>query len=248
MSAYNALAPFYDKLTQDVNYDAFVEFYEQVFASYKIAPKMVLDAACGTGTLTRLMADKGFEMIGVDQSFDMLSIAAEKMADMEANTRPLLLNQPLQELDLYGTVDAAICALDSINYIAPEDLRPIFERIHLFLEPGGVLVFDINTPAKLKNLDGEIFIDETEDVFCVWRAEYEERQKACFYGMDIFSREGDIWHREFEEHVEFLHEPEMLAHLLEGVGFQDIKILGDCRLREPGSGDERLFISAQKAK
>lgn len=248
MSAYNALAPFYDKLTQDVNYDAFVEFYEQVFASYEIAPKMVLDAACGTGTLTRLMADKGFEMIGVDQSFDMLSVAAEKMADMEANTRPLLLNQPLQELDLYGTVDAAICALDSINYIAPEDLRPIFERIHLFLEPGGVLVFDINTPAKLKNLDGEIFIDETEDVFCVWRAEYEERQKACFYGMDIFSREGDIWRREFEEHVEFLHEPEMLARLLEAIGFQGIKILGDCRLHEPGSGDERLFIAAQKAK
>ena len=249
MSSYNALAPFYDRLTEDVNYSAFAAFYRQIFTYYGVSPKLILDAACGTGTLTRLLAEKGYEMIGVDQSFEMLSVAAEKMADMEESARPLLLNQPLQELDLYGTVDAALCSLDGMNYIAPAELEPAFQRIHLFLEPGGVLIFDVHTPEKLRKLDGEMFLDETEDVFCVWRAEYEEKQRACFYGMDLFSRADDgLWRREWEEHVEYAHEPEALKKLLTGAGFEQIKIFGNCRLEEPKSGEERLFFAARKAK
>ncbi len=248
MSSYNALAPFYDGLTYDVDYEAFAGFYTALFERYGKEPRIVLDAACGTGTLTKLMAENGYEMIGVDMSADMLSVAAEKMADLPEDKKPLLLNQMLQELDLYGTIDAAICSLDSINYIAGKDLETIFSKIALFLNPGGMLIFDINTPEKLINLDGEMFVDETDDVYCVWRAEFDEEEKACFYGMDIFSREGDVWTRDFEEHVEYLHEPEELTNLLQKLGFENIKVFGSLSMEPPQSGEERVFIAAEKRK
>jgi SAM-dependent methyltransferase len=160
----------------------------------------------------------------------------------------MLLNQPLERLDLYGTVDAAVCSLDGINYIKPDRLREVFRRVRLFLEPGGIFIFDINTPSKLKGLDGEVFLDETEDVFCIWRASFDEKENACRYGMDIFARDGSKWSRSREEHVEYAYEPSELEKLLLETGFVQVNLYGDMTFEAPAPADQRVFITAIKPK
>lgn len=244
MSAYSALARFYDALTPDVPYTRFADFYEAVFAQLGVTVRTVADLACGTGTLTRILARRGYDLIGVDASEDMLSEAFNKLADLDP--MPLLVCQRLEELDLYGTVDAAVCALDGMNYLTPEELSRALERIFLFLEPGGVMIFDLNSPQKLRNLDGQVFLDETEDVFCVWRAELDRELQACRFGVDLFCRQGRLWSRTQEEHIEYLHEPETVMEALRRAGFCDPILYGELEMRPPREDEARLFFVARK--
>lgn len=248
MSAYDSLAQFYDQLTQDVDYEKFAGFYEKIFEKSGLHVKTVLDLACGTGSLSCVMARRGYEMIAVDGSTDMLSAAMAKFSCLDSVIPPLVLNQQMDELDLYGTVDAEICMLDGINYLPSDALYETLRRLWLFLEPGGVLIFDVNTPYKLRGLDGQVFIDETEDVYCVWRTEFDDDENACYYGMDIFSNADDLWERSFEEHIEFAYEPEYLIDRLKNVGFVDIQQYGDLKFDPPGEDENRIFFSARKPK
>ena len=238
MSCYRFLAPWYDKLTGDVPYERFADFYEAEFRRNGGEFKLLLDLCCGTGTLTSTLSRRGYEMIAVDSSVEMLMEAQAKSAGLE--TPPLFLCQDAAALDLYGTVDAAVCSLDGMNYIPPEDLPEVFRRLRLFVRPGGLLIFDIRTPDFLRSLDGDIFVDEQEDVLCLWRADFEEDLPAIIYGMDIFSRQGRLWQRESEEHVEYAHEPVALRALLEQAGFHDVCLRADCPQGDMG----RLFITA----
>jgi SAM-dependent methyltransferase len=244
MNAYTSLARFYDTLTRDVPYISIADYYEALFKQKGVKVRTILDMACGTGTLTCVLADRGFDMIGVDMSEEMLSVAAGKAYGK--SNRPLLLNQPLELLDLYGTVDAAVCALDGMNYIKPDKLAEVFRRVRLFLEPGGMFIFDINTPSKLKGLDGEVFLDETDDVFCIWRVSFDQKENACHYGMDIFARDGKKWTRGREEHIEYVYEPLILEKLLLDAGFEQIVIYGDMTFDAPRANDQRVFITAIK--
>ena len=163
MSSYEGLAASYDALTTDVGYEKRADFLEKLFRRSRIPVHTVLDLACGTGTMTWLLTDRGYELIGVDGSEEMLAAAMEKSGQVEG-IPPIFLHQSMPQLDLYGTVDAAICCLDSLNYLTrPADVQRTFRRLHLFIAPGGLLVFDINTVAKLAALDGQVFLDETED-------------------------------------------------------------------------------------
>ena len=238
MSCYRFLAPWYDKLTGDVPYTRFADFYEAEFRRNGGEFKLLLDLCCGTGTLTDVLSRRGYEMIAVDSSVEMLMEAQSKSAGLE--TPPLFLCQYAAALDLYGTVDAAVCSLDGMNYIPPEDLPEVFRRLWLFVRPGGLLIFDIRTPEFLRSLDGDVFVDEQEDVLCLWRADFEEALPAIIYGMDIFSRQGRLWQRESEEHVEYAHEPAALQALLEQAGFHDVCLRPDCPQGDMG----RLFITA----
>ena len=238
MSCYRFLAPWYDKLTGDVPYTRFADFYEAEFRRNGGEFKLLLDLCCGTGTLTDVLSRRGYEMIAVDSSVEMLMEAQSKSAGLE--TPPLFLCQDAAALDLYGTVDAAVCSLDGMNYIPPEDLPEVFRRLWLFVRPGGLLIFDIRTPEFLRSLDGDVFVDEQEDVLCLWRADFEEALPAIIYGMDIFSRQGRLWQRESEEHVEYAHEPAALQALLEQTGFHDVCLRPDCPQGDMG----RLFIKA----
>ena len=238
MSCYRFLAPWYDKLTGDVPYTRFADFYEAEFRRNGGEFKLLLDLCCGTGTLTDVLSRRGYEMIAVDSSVEMLMEAQSKSAGLE--TPPLFLCQDAAALDLYGTVDAAVCSLDGMNYIPPEDLPEVFRRLWLFVRPGGLMIFDIRTPEFLRSLDGDVFVDEQEDVLCLWRADFEEALPAIIYGMDIFSRQGRLWQRESEEHVEYAHEPAALQALLEQTGFHDVCLRPDCPQGDMG----RLFITA----
>lgn len=225
MSCYGPLAQWYDQLTGDVPYGEFADFYEAQFAGDGGEFALLLDLCCGTGTLTALMTERGYELIGVDASFDMLMQAREKAAGLE--TPPLFLCQDVAELDLYGTVDAAYCSLDGMNYIAPELLPELFHRLRLFIRPGGLFIFDLRSPDWLRSMDGQVYVDEQEDLLCLWRADMDEDESLVVYGMDIFSAEGELWRRQSEEHIEYVHEFDTLKTLLENEGFENITLCAD---------------------
>lgn len=242
MTAYETLARRYDALTYDVAYEKRADFIEWLFQRSRIPVKQVLDLACGTGTMTWLLTGRGYEMIAVDGSAEMLMEAMSKMGSVEGIT-PLFLQQKMQKLDLYGTVDAAICCLDSINYLTdPKDVQHTFERLKLFIAPGGVLVFDINTVEKLSALDGQVFLDETDDTYCVWRTEYH--RGLCTYYMDIFQRSGKHWQRSEEIHRERAYTTGELTQWLEAAGFTDVRLHGDMVRRKPRENEQRIYVSA----
>ncbi len=240
MSCYGPLAAWYDQLTGDVPYERFAEHYEAEFARDGGEFRLLLDFCCGTGTLTAIMARRGYEMIAADASVDMLMQARDKAAGLPVP--PLFLLQDAAELDLYGTVDAAYCSLDGLNYLRPESLPEVFRRLHLFIRPGGLLIFDVRTPEWLESLDGQVFVDESEDLLCLWRADYDAGEKALVYGMDLFSREKKLWRRSREEHIEYAHRPETLAELLSGAGFEEIRMDGAVLGEDAG----RLFICCKR--
>lgn len=242
MSCYDALALCYDELTGDVDYERRADFLEKLLRRSPIPVHTVLDLACGTGTMTWLLTGRGYEMIGVDGSEEMLAAAADKSGQVEG-IAPIFLHQDMPHLDLYGTVDAAICCLDSLNYLTrPADVRRTFERLRLFVAPGGMLVFDVNTVAKLAALDGQVFLDETEDTYCVWRTEY--RRGLCTYFMDLFRlREDGAWERSLEVHRERAYTVEELSAWLTEAGFGRIRTYGDMKLRRPAPEEQRIYFS-----
>ena len=241
MNAYGSLAPVYDAFTRDVDYGAFADFYEAAFARRKRPVCTVLDLGCGTGTLTALLARRGYELLAADASPDMLMVAQEKFAALPDVTPPLFLCQSMTELDLYGTVDAAVSCLDAVNYLPPKDLPELLRRLHLFLEPDGVFVFDIQSPARLRALDGSTSVDEDENSLCLWRADFDEQENALCYGMDLFTRRGRLWERSCEEHVEYVHDPETLRQRLAEAGFVNIEVSQSGPQGEHG----RLFVTAE---
>ena len=247
MSNYEFLADSYDELTTDVRYLAWADYLEKHFAKVSIPVHTVLDLACGTGSLTAELAQRGYEMIGVDKSAEMLAVAAEKCRDLPGEA-PIFLNQSMEKLDLYGTIDACVCCLDSVNYVTrPAALKRAFSRVHLFLMPGGLFVFDVKTPEALECADGEVFLDETEDTYCVWRADYSARRRILTYGMDIFRvREDGTWDRGEEVHEEFAYTMEELEDYLRDAGFVDVRRWGNLKLRAPRCGEERVFFTARK--
>ena len=240
---YGPLAARYDALTGDVPYEALETWYETAFAHSGRAVHTVLDLCCGTGTLSLLLAEHGYEMICVDASEEMLSVFQQKLCELpEGVVAPMLLCQRAEKLDLYDTVDAAVCSLDGVNYMRPETLPEVFRRLHLFVAPGGMLVFDVNTAAKLAALDGQVFLDETEDTYCVWRTEYH--RGLCTYYMDLFRRRGDgAWRRSAEVHRQRAYSVEELTAWLAAAGFGDVRVYGDMRMRRPRADEQRVYIS-----
>ena len=156
----------------------------------------------------------------------------------------------MPDLDLYGTVDAAICCLDSINYLtSPKDVQRTFQRLHLFIAPGGMLIFDILSPGRLQSLDGQVFLDEREDVYCVWRSSFEKRSGICSYWMDIFTRREDgCWSRAGEEHRQRAYAVDELRAWLLEAGFDRIRTYGDCRMSGPKEDAQRIYFSAIRDK
>ena len=247
MDAYHNLAVSYDRLTNDVDYDATVDFYYEILKREGLKPRTAVDLACGTGSVTVLLAQKGLQVTGVDLSEEMLTVAQQKAWELE--NMPRFVCQPLQELRLPRGVDLAVCALDSLDYITdPEDCQEAIRRVYKVLNPGGIFIFDVNTPEKLRAMDGQIFIDEDDDVYCVWRGEFDEAANICSYGMDLFQRRGETWERSFEEHQEYAYSEEQLVGYLKAAGFTHIAVYADRKFEAPKAGEQRIYIKARKGK
>lgn len=247
MNAYQMLASSYDRLTEDVAYDAVVEFYWQILAREGLTPRTAVDLACGTGSVAVRLAEKGLRVTAVDMSEHMLSEACQKAQDME--NPPLFVCQKLQQLQLPRGVDLAVCALDSLDYITdPQDCREAIRRIYRALNPGGCFIFDVNTPEKLQAMDGQVFLDEDDDVYCVWRGEFDRETNICSYGMDLFQRKGNVWQRSFEEHLEYAYSADQLTGFLRDAGFTDIAVYGDRKFADPEPGEQRIYLKARKGR
>lgn len=247
MNAYHNLALSYDRLTNDVDYRAVVDFYWQILEKEGLQPGTAVDLACGTGSVALLLAKKGLKVTAVDMSEEMLCQASQKAQGLK--NPPRYICQPLQELRLPRGVDLAVCALDSLDYITdPADCAKAIRRIYRVLNPGGCFIFDVNTLEKLRSMDGQVFLDEDEDVYCVWRGEFDEKTNICSYGMDLFQRQGGLWRRSFEEHREYAYSPEQLTDFLKAAGFTSIRVYGDRKFSAPEQGEQRIYIKARKGK
>ena len=157
--------------------------------------------------------------------------------------------QRLQNLAMPRGVDLAVCALDSLDYILdPADCQEAIRRIYRVLNPGGCFIFDVNTPQKLRAMDGQIFLDEDDDVYCIWRGEFDENTNICSYGMDLFQRNGNVWKRSFEEHQEYAYTEAQLRRFLRDAGFTDIRVYGDRCFKQPTADAQRIYFKARKGK
>lgn len=247
MSAYEALAASYDRLTNDVDYRATVAFYREILAQEGLHPRTAADLACGTGSVSLLLARQGLSVTGVDRSEEMLTIAQQKAEELE--NPPRFVCQSLEKLVLPRGVDLAVCALDSLDYITdPADCAEAIRRVYRVLNPGGIFIFDVNTPEKLRAMDGQVFLDEDDDVYCVWRGEFDEETNICSYGMDLFQRQGRVWYRSFEEHREYAYSAEQLTGFLKAAGFTGIRVYGGRHMEPPRAGDQRIYIKARKGR
>jgi len=247
MDAYHALAASYDRLTNDVDYEATVEFYLEILRREGLKPRTVADLACGTGSVTAILAGMGYPVLGIDMSEEMLTEAAMKTMALEP--MPRFVCQKLQELRLPRAVDMAVCALDSMDYITdPDDCKEAIRRIYKALNPGGIFIFDVNTPEKLRAMDGQVFLDEDDDVYCVWRGEFDEKENICTYWMDLFQRQGKVWNRSYEEHREYAYSQEQLRGYLKAAGFTHIEVYADRKFEAPKAGEQRIYFKARKGK
>ena len=247
MDAYHNLAVSYDRLTNDVDYEAVVDFYEAILAREGLQPRTAVDLACGTGSVALLLARKGLRVTAVDMSEDMLCEAYAK-AQGEDNP-PVFVCQRLEQLRLPRGVDLAVCALDSLDYIVdPADCESAIRRVYKALNPGGCFIFDVNTPEKLRAMDGQVFLDEDDDVYCVWRGDFDHETNICSYGMDLFQRVGSSWQRSFEEHREYAYSEAQLRGYLKDAGFTDIEVFADRRFTPPAAGEQRIYMKARKGR
>lgn len=245
MDSYKALSASYDRLTSDVDYRAVVAFYFEIIRREKVAVRTAADLACGTGSVTALLAQRGLPVVGVDLSEDMLTQAQQKTQAL--TPRPVFLHQDLARLYLPRGVDLAVCALDSLDYIiAPDDCAAAIRRVYKALNPGGIFIFDVNTPEKLHAMDGQVFLDEDDDVYCVWRGDFDRDTNILSYGMDLFQRQGKTWLRSFEEHREYAYSQSQFTGFLKEAGFTRICVYGDRKFSAPGAGEQRIFFSARK--
>ena len=242
--AYTVLARCYDRLTADVDYERWADYLERHFQRWKRPVRQVTELGCGTGSLTQLLAERGYQMTGVDLSPDMLAVADQKCRGLGV----LLLCQDMSRLTLLERADAVISCLDSVNYVTrPAALRRTFRRVHQALDPGGLFLFDVKTPAALEGADGQTYLDEDDDLFCVWRGEYSPKRRRCGYGLDLFLREEDgSWSRGGEYHEEYAYTLEELEAFLREAGFRHIKVYGDKTMRPPREGAQRVFFAAGK--
>ena len=249
MKAYEALAAHYDRFTGDVPYDRWADYIESEFARLNISPELVLDLACGTGTLTWKLAERGFEMIGVDRSAEMLAQAQSKdWTDPEnPGIRPLFLCQKAEKLDLYGTIGACVCCLDSLNYLTdPKKLARAIGKVGLFMEPGGVFLFDALTPAHFREIDGVDYVREDEDALCVYHVDFDEEESLCVHSVDIFEEADDgRYDRSFEEHEERAYTPQELIPMLRDAGFESVSVYRPFSQEAADETEPRIFYCAR---
>ena len=215
---YQDFAKIYDEFMQTIPYEEWADYMEEIWKTHNCKPHLVLDLACGTGSLSLELARRGYEMIGADLSVEMLEIAREKAEDAKQDI--LFLLQDMREFELYGTVDSIVCTCDSMNYILEEEeLLQVFRLAENYLDPSGLLIFDMNTEYKYREILGDqVFADTTEDAAFIWQNYYYEDEKINEYQVTFFyqnqAKDGK-YQREEEIHYQKAYSVSKVCQLLE---------------------------------
>lgn len=246
MADYDAFSFCYDRFTEDVDYRSRTANLLKLFEKYDKRPSLLLDLACGTGNFSFPLADAGIDVIGVDCSEGMLAAAISKLT--EGSENPLFLNQYAEELELYGTVDGAICMLDSLNHITEyENFCKAIARVSLFLEKDRLFIFDLNTPYKHKVVLGDnIFVREDGTAFCVWQNEYAGDNTVDIY-LDFFvENKNGSYERLCENFSEVAYTTGQVQSALDEAGLELIATLDDMTDNEPTETTERITYIVRK--
>lgn len=217
--SYSAFAAVYDELMKPAGYKERADYLIKILSSYGICDGLLLDLACGTGELSVELSKRGFEVIGTDASADMLCEAQTKA--YEASQNILFLCQRMEETDLYGTVRAIVCTLDSINHLeSTEALFQTFSRLKNFIDPGGIMIFDVNTVFKHREILGNnTFVYDEKGVYCVWRNSLHSDGRTVSFNLDFFVREGAKYERFGESFKEIAFTDKELTAACEQNGF-----------------------------
>ena len=248
MASYGDFAYFYDNLTDNVDYEKRCSYIKGLLAENGVGEGILLDLACGTGTVSLLLSDMGYDVIGVDASEDMLSVAQEKK--MESGADVIFLCQRMEELDLFGTINACVSTLDSINHVTDEEtVREIFRRVSLFMEDKGIFLFDVNTPYKHKCVLGDnTFVYDTDEVYCVWQNTTDE-SLVTTVNLDIFEKDEDdeeTYYRYSEEFTERAYDLDDIKKWLEDVKFEVVGIYEELTKDSVKADTQRAVFVAKK--
>ena len=245
---YGIFADFYDELMYDVDYKKRTAYLMKLFKKYGKAPSLLLDVACGTGSFSNEFAKLGVEVIGTDISEEMLSVAREKSYDLGLDI--LYLCQPAEELDLYGTVDGAVCCLDSLNHITDyKTLCKAIEKISLFLEKDCLFIFDVNTEYKHREILGDnVFVIDRDEIYCVWANKFNEKKNTVRVMLDFFVKEDDKYYRFSEEFSEKAYSNDELTSALDNAGLEVVEIFDDMTEKTLNDNSQRAIYVTKKVK
>lgn len=245
MRTYENFAGVYDELMDDVPYEQWADRLCRILASYGITGGLMLELGCGTGKMMALMAKRGFDMIGVDSSTDMLHIAGERTRKLPGSF--LYLMQDMREFELYGTVAAVISVCDSLNYITePEELEKVFRLVNNYLDPGGLFLFDFNTEYKYKEVIGDTIIaEDREEVSFIWYNEYDEREHINYIDLSLFVKEkGELYRKFREEHMQRGYQLSEIKELLHKAGLHFLEAFDGYTGQKAVENSERILVAA----
>ena len=248
MASYGDFAYYYDMLTENVDYDKRCEYICGLLAENGISEGILLDLACGTGTMSLMFAEKGYDVVGVDGSEEMLTQAQEKK--MESGADVIFLCQRMEELDLFGTITAAVSTLDSINHVTDEStVKEIFRRVSLFMEDKGIFVFDVNTPYKHREILGDnTFIYDMDEVYCVWQNSTDENLVTTI-SLDLFEKDEEdeeTYYRYSEEFSERAYDLDDIVKWLQDCKFEVLARYEEMTKDDVKADTQRAVFVARK--
>lgn len=247
MEAYEGFAEVYDLFMDNIPYKDWCEYVAGLLKDYGINDGLVLDLGCGTGSLTELLSERGYDMIGVDSSEDMLQIAMDKRA--ESGNDILYLMQDMRKFELYGTVRAVISICDCMNYILEqEELTQVFKLVNNYLDPGGIFVFDLNTVYKYETLMGDSTIaEDREECSFIWDNFYDKETGINEYGLSLFIRqEDDLYRKHTEYHYQRAYTMDEIKQAIKDSGMEFLEAY-DAFTRMPvKENSERIYIVARE--
>ena len=247
MEAYTGFAEVYDVFQDNVPYEEWCAYVTGLLAEYGVSDGLILDMGCGTGSLTELLAKAGYDMIGIDNSGEMLQIAMNKSRDSGLDI--LYLQQDMREFELYGTVKAVVCVCDSMNYLLEEeDLAEVFSLVHNYLDQDGIFIFDMNTLYKYRDLIGDATICENrEHESFIWENCFDEESSINEYALTLFvEQESGLYARYEEFHYQRAYELEKGEELIKASGLELLAVCGEGTKEPPKADCERAYFVARR--
>ena len=247
---YDLLAPFYDAINAEIDYEKWADFIEKIFEKEcKNPPELVLDLGCGTGKMTLELASRGYDMTGIDYSPEMLDVA--RTAAEENDNDILWLCQDMREFELYGTVDATVCCLDCINHLeSVEDLESCFKLVHNYLIPDGIFIFDINARYKFENIySNNTYTMEEDGAVCIWENDYDPDSQICDFYITLFKECADGRYKRYDEQQsERMYPLAEIKSSLERCKMEFLYAFGDLDFTPGNDECERIYIVAKCRK
>ena len=240
MEAYTVFAAIYDDFMGNIPYETWSNNIAGLLKEYDITEGIVCELGCGTGKLTELMAKKGYEMIGIDNSEDMLSVARESCRE-----DILYLLQDMRELELYGTVEAVISVCDSMNYLVKDgELEEVLRKVNLYLERDGIFIFDMKTEYCYEKVLGDsVQYEDTEDMALIWENHYDNQSKIHTYDLTMFISydEEECFTRYRETHYQRAYSVNEVKAAVKAAGMELLKVIDADSMKEPGESSERIY-------